>query len=102
MIINEDFIVQIPVWVKLPSFPLEYWNEEVFAGIAKSFGELLSIDPVTVSRRRLIHARICVVIVPEVDMPKQIEMESKLGKWVQKLEYEMIPFSCFKCKKARH
>lgn len=82
--------------------PLEYWAESIFFGIASSFGELLSIDPVIASKRRLTHARFYVGVAPEADMPEQIDLVSKLGTWKQHIEYETIPFACFHCKKVGH
>ena len=45
----DDSAIQAPVWVRLPGRPLEFWVEDVFQGIANTFGELLSLDLVTVS-----------------------------------------------------
>lgn len=81
---------------------MEYWEEDVFAGIANAFGELLSIDLVMTSRRRLIYARICVGVGPETDMPEEIEIDSKLGKWMQNIVYESIPFPFFHYKRVGH
>ncbi|XP_059073640.1 uncharacterized protein LOC131874332 [Cryptomeria japonica] len=52
MDLNESCFVQAPVWVRLSGLPLEFWVEDVFKGIASSFGELLSMDPITMARRR--------------------------------------------------
>lgn len=49
--LNDSFSVQTPVWVRLPELPIEYWYEDFFDGIANFFGELLSIDPITMSRQ---------------------------------------------------
>ncbi|XP_059075280.1 uncharacterized protein LOC131875230 [Cryptomeria japonica] len=99
---EDKFLVQVPIWIKLPGLPMEYWEEDVFTGIANSFGELITIDLVTASRRRLIYARIYVGVGAKTDMPEEIEIESKLGKWMQKIVYESIPFACFHCKKVGH
>ncbi|XP_059070621.1 uncharacterized protein LOC131860254 [Cryptomeria japonica] len=99
---EDKFVVQVPVWIKLPRLPMEYCEEDVFAGIANAFGELIAIDPIMTSRRRLIYARICVGVGPEMNMPEEIEIESKLGKWMLNIDYESIPFACFHCKKFGH
>lgn len=91
-----------PVWTRLPGLPLKFWNEEVFKGIASSFGELLSIDPMTAKKSRLVFARICVNFNQMTDMPQSIEIISKLGKWTQVIEYESLPFACFNCKNLGH
>lgn len=100
--LNDSFFIQASVWVRLLEFPLEYWNEELFVGLASSFGVLLSIDPVTASRKRFTYARICIGVKVGVDMPESVSLHSKLGVHVQKLIYESIPFSFFLCKKGGH
>ncbi|XP_059065851.1 uncharacterized protein LOC131857381 [Cryptomeria japonica] len=102
MDLNESFFVQTPIWVKLHSLPLEFWVEYVFKGITSSFGELLSMDPIIAARRRLAFERICVGAMKGTDMPLSIAINSKLGKWVQPMEYESVPFTCFHCKKSEH
>ncbi|XP_059072400.1 uncharacterized protein LOC131873583, partial [Cryptomeria japonica] len=99
---EKIFLVQVSVWIKLPGLPMEYWEEDVLAGITNTFGELIAIDQVTTSRRRLIYARICVGVGTDKNMPEEIEIESKLGKWRQNIVYESIPFVYFHCKKQRH
>ena len=81
---------------------MEFWNDTIFAGVAKSFGELLLIDLTTVSKRRLTFSCICVGVVEGVDMPDFVSFHSKLGVHKQKMTYEMIPFVCFNCLKSRH
>ncbi|XP_057846960.2 uncharacterized protein LOC131056719 [Cryptomeria japonica] len=102
MALNESFFVQVSVWVKLSGLPLELWVEDVFKGIASSFGELLSMDPITTARRRLTFARICVGVMQGMDMPLSIKINSRLGKWIQPMEYESVPFACFHYKKSGH
>ena len=98
----DDFAIQDLVWFHLPSLPLEFWVEDVFKGISHTFGELLSLDPVTFSRNRMSYARFCVGVTQGVDMPESISLTSKLGIWDQHIEYESFPFFYFQCKKARH
>ena len=75
----DESVMQAPVWVKLLGMPLEFWVEEIFQGIVNTFGELLYMDPMTISRRRLTYARIYVRVIQEVDIPKSITLQYKLG-----------------------
>ncbi|XP_059075138.1 uncharacterized protein LOC131855840 [Cryptomeria japonica] len=102
MDLNESFFVQALVWVRLLDLPLEFWVEDVFKGIASSFGELLFMDPIIVARRRLTFVRISVGVMQGMDMPLSIEINSRLGKWVQPMQYESVPFACFHYKKSGH
>ena len=69
---SELFFQQAPVWVRLPDLPLEFWNEDVFMGVASSFGELLSIDPITTSKSKLTYARIYIGVREGDDMPEVV------------------------------
>lgn len=77
--VMDDSVIQALVWVRLPSLPLEFWVEDVFQGIANSFGELLSLDPVKVSQKMMNYARFCVGVTQGMDMPDSILLKSKLG-----------------------
>ena len=94
--------IQASVWIRLTGLPLEFRVEDVFQGIFGAFGELLSMDLVTVSMRRMIYARLCVSVYQGSNMPKFILLKSKLGVWKQHIEYETIPFACFHYKKSGH
>ena len=102
MDLNESFFQQAAIWVRLLELPLEFWNEDVFAGVASMFGELLSLDPVTASKGRLTYARICIGVKEGVDMPDVVYFQSKLGSHSQKIIYESVPFACFHCLKHGH
>lgn len=99
---NESSFISAPVWVRLPGLPLEYWHEDILVAIASSFGELLTIDPMTAVRSRQVFARIYVNIQQDTELPQVITLNSKVGKWRQEIEYEATPFVCVTCKKVGH
>ena len=99
---KESFFERAPIWVRLPELPLEFWNEEVFVGVASSFGELLSINLTTASKRHLTYAHICIGVVEGVDMLEYVSFHSKLGVHKQKMIYKMILFAYFNCLKYGH
>ena len=100
--INDSFFVQAPIWVKLQELLLEFWNEDVFVGLASSFRELLSIDSIKASKRCPTYVQICIGVREGADMPEIVAFHSKLGVHFQKLIYEMVPFACFLCLKCGH
>ena len=77
--LNESFFQKAPVWVRLLELSMEFWNEDVFMGVASTFGELLSINPITTSKSRLTYARIYVGLREGDDMPEVVVFQSKLG-----------------------
>lgn len=99
---DSSFFYSAPVWVRLPSLPLEFWVEDVFKGITISFGELLATNPMTAARKRLVYARIYVNVCHSLDLPLSIDILSKLERWEKTIEYEFLPFVFFHCKKVGH
>ena len=87
MNLNNSFFVQAPIWVRLLELPLQFWDENVFVGVANSFGELLSIYLIITSKRFLTYAHICIGVREGVDMLETMTFHSKLGVQVQKLIY---------------
>jgi hypothetical protein len=102
MDLNGSFVESAPVWIKLPGLPMEFWNENIFSGIANILGDLLAIDSATAARTRLVHARLCVNVAKDLNLPKHIEISSRLGVWFQPIEYESFPFACFICFQTDH
>lgn len=41
-------------------------------------------------------------IKQSIDIPLEISFNSKVGKCIQNIECESMPFACFHCKKVRH
>ena len=93
--LNESFFQQALVWVRLPELPLEFQNDDVFMGVASSFGEILSIDPIIASKSRLTYARIYIGVREGDDMLEVVCFQSKLGTHIQQMDYESVPFGCF-------
>jgi hypothetical protein len=102
MDLSGSFVESAPVWIKLPGLPMEFWNENIFRGIASILGDLLAIDSATAARSRLVHARLCVNVAKDLNLPKHIEISSRLGVWNQPIEYESFPFACYICFQTGH
>ena len=71
-------------------------------GLARTFGELLSMDPITASKNHLNFSHIYIGIREGIDMPETMAFHSKLGVHIQTLIFETIHFSCFLCLKVGH
>ena len=53
MVLLDSFFLTTPIWARLPGLPLEFWHEDIFEGIANSFGELVALDNATTTRSKL-------------------------------------------------
>ena len=100
--LNDSFIVQALVWVRLHELPLDFWNEDIFVGLARTFGELLSTNPNIASKCHLNYPCLCIGVREGIDMPETMAFHSKLGVHIQKMIYETVPFAFFLYLKAGH
>ena len=102
MVLNDSFFLTTPIWARLPGLPLEYWHEDIFKGIASSFGELVALDNATATRSKLQTARLLVKVADLNHLPDKVELISKLGKISQEILFDDLPNACYACKRQGH
>ncbi|CAN1149035.1 hypothetical protein LINPERHAP2_LOCUS16800, partial [Linum perenne] len=90
---GSDTVSHTLVWVRLPSLPLEFFSEKFLRRIGDKIGQLVRIDPVTLSIERGNYARICV----RVDLSKKLLSKYKLFHRGRLIEYEGLHVVCFQC-----
>ena len=86
------------VWIQLPELPLEYFNGDVLMEIGRLVGIPLKLDSNTTLVTRGKFARICV----EVDLRKPLVSRVKVGRHIQRIEYEGLHTVCFYCGVVGH
>ncbi|XVF28970.1 hypothetical protein REPUB_Repub15cG0079400 [Reevesia pubescens] len=90
---SQATIGSTAVWVHLPELPLEFFNEDVLMEIGRILGKPLKIDSTTALATRGKFARICV----EVNLQKPLVSKIRVGKYLQRIEYEGLHTVCFHC-----
>jgi hypothetical protein len=98
MVLSDSFFLTTPIWARLPGLPLEFWHEDIFKGIASSFGELVALDNATATRSKLQTVRLYVKVADLNHLPNKVELISKLGKTIQEITFEDLPNACYVCK----
>ncbi|XP_028549387.1 uncharacterized protein LOC114579333 [Dendrobium catenatum] len=91
-----------PVWIRLPNFPLQYWDECNIARIATKIGTPLWIDALTANWGRREYARVCVRMNMANKLQVGVWVKGWNGRFYQKVEYEGIGIMCFGCGKIGH
>ncbi|XP_019184262.1 PREDICTED: uncharacterized protein LOC109179151 [Ipomoea nil] len=83
----------ILAWVRFPSLPIEYFDDDFLKKIGKTIGRPIKIDYVTnlVSKGKF--ARVCI----ELDITKPVLSRFVLNFEEWPIEYEGIHQICFKC-----
>lgn len=99
---SREQVDVIPIWVRLPALPFQYWNEKYFRIIGNKLGEFLEADNSYLETRQRKVARILVNINVREGLGEELDLV--LGPFChsQKLDYENVPFRCRRCHKYGH
>ena len=99
---SEELPNQVPVWVRLPRFPIECCREDVLHMLASMLGKLVGPSTQTLGKKVMTFARICVEIDLSRPLPDAVEMCVGSHSWMQQLDYETLPFRCRLCHEYGH
>lgn len=83
-----------PIWVRLPWFPMIYWNPTQFKVICSRLGEYIDADFYSEEMLRMSITRILVHMDFKKGFPPNIGIVTPKGRIVQMLDYEGFPFIC--------
>jgi hypothetical protein len=98
----EEIPSQVPVWIRLPRLPLEFWREDILHSISLLLGKPVGSATQTQDRKVISFARICVEVDLNNPLPDSIEICMGSSSWIQQLDYETLPFRCRICHEYGH
>eukprot|EP01018_Ginkgo_biloba_P010712 Gb_14385 [translate_table: standard] len=87
----------LPVWVKLPGLPLDFWSNEVFKEIGNSLGSFIEVDMSLVDTNAMSVVRILVSFDLREGLGDNILIQKGELVHNQVLDYVKIPFRCGRC-----
>ncbi|XP_057862492.2 uncharacterized protein LOC131070841 [Cryptomeria japonica] len=99
---SEELPNQVPVWVRLPRFPIECCREDVLQMLAMKLGKPVGPSTQTLGKKVMTFARMCVELDLSRPLPDAVEMCVGSHSWVQQLDYETFPFRCRLCHEYGH
>ena len=85
----QDLPSTVPVWVRLPRLPLEFWCEDILRQIATLLGKMIAIAHQSLDKKFISYARICIEINLNNPLPDS-------------LDYESLSFHCRICHEYGH
>lgn len=91
-------ISSLPVWVRVPWLPVEYYDEEWLWSVGNTIGKTIKVDDTTRATVRGRFARICV----EIDLEKPLVASYRIRGREGKFQYEGLYDLCFNCGKYGH
>lgn len=95
---DKKEISSMPVWVRFPILPVEYYKEGWLRRAGNSIGKTIKVDIATLLASRGKFARVCV----EVDLRKPLMSGYTLRGEFWRLQYEGLHEICFECGKYGH
>lgn len=99
---EKETFTSVPVWVRLYSLPLDYWQNESLMAIGNKLGCFVKASKATRSGKYTFFARICVEMDLLGTLPEEIILNVFDEEWVQIVDYEHIPFICRKFHEHGH
>jgi len=99
---KKGTFASVPVWVRLYSLPLDYWQNESLMAIGNKLGNFVKASEATRRGKYTSFARICVEIELSGALLEEIILEVFDEEWVQIVDYDHIPFRCHKCHEHGH
>ncbi|XP_057425674.1 uncharacterized protein LOC130719039 [Lotus japonicus] len=106
---SKGELTRVAVWIRVPGFPVECYDQEVLHEIGKNVGRFVKVDDHTwktmagkgqqgATMERARFARICV----EVDLRKTLVSKFMFEDEEFKIEYEGLSLICFECGRFGH
>eukprot|EP01018_Ginkgo_biloba_P039380 Gb_12932 [translate_table: standard] len=92
----------MPVWVKLPGLPLEFWSLEVFKAIGNVLGHFVEADMSFITSGLMVTTHILVQMDLREGLAESLELKKGLHSLTQPLDYSSVPFRCNRCHKYGH
>jgi hypothetical protein len=91
---NREKLDKIPIWVRLPALPLQFWSLDYFKAIENFLGDFLEADLSYEEIKQRKIARILVNLNVREGLGEEIDLTWGNYTHTQILDYENVPFRC--------
>ncbi|KAK1270276.1 hypothetical protein QJS04_geneDACA016183 [Acorus gramineus] len=100
---EQERLTSIPIWVKFPNLPLQFWTKECMSKIASAVGTPLFMDTATQMATRIAYARVYVEVSVDVELPNEVVIEIAAGgRESFPIAYDWKPQACSHCHTFGH
>ena len=87
----------MPIWVKLPNLPFEYWSEDFLKLVGNTLGSHPKIDLSFLKSGVCCLGRVLVLLDFRNGLAAKLMIKGGNSKFSQPLDYLGIPFQCNRC-----
>ncbi|XP_028803258.1 uncharacterized protein LOC114758373 [Neltuma alba] len=95
---DADKVSKIAAWVRIPKFPVDYYDQGILYVVGNQIGRVLKVDRNTLRQAKGRFARLCV----ELDLNTPLLPSILINGKEKKIVYEGLHFICFTCGKYGH
>ncbi|XP_060212233.1 uncharacterized protein LOC132639857 [Lycium barbarum] len=100
---TKEFPTEIPLWVKFPQLPMNFWGVNSLSRLATSIGTPMFVDECTAKDTRVSFARMLIEVNITKPLPDKIPVVEPSGRiFSQAVTYEWRPMFCEKCQTIGH
>lgn len=100
---NKEVMQTIPLWVKFPNLPLNWWEAQSLSRIASGIGVPLYADECTTQVDRISYARVLIEMDITKAPSKELKVEDPNGmQFTKAITYEWVPIYCLTCLTIGH
>lgn len=99
---SKEKVDKLPLWVCLSGLPSKLWDIKSFREMGNVLGLYLATDMSFESTDQRYVARILVLIDIQEGLEENVKFVSRTMTFVQKLDYESVPFCCRQCHHMGH
>ena len=96
-VLERETFTSVPVWVRLYSLPLDYWQTELLTAIGNKLGRFVKALKATRRGKYTSFAQIYVEMDLSGALLDELILEVFYEEWVQTVDYEHFPFRCHRC-----
>ena len=83
---ERETFTSVPIWVRLYTLPLDYWQMESLSAIGNKLGRFVKISKATKKGKYTSFARICVEMDLFGALPDEVILEVLDEDWVQTVD----------------
>lgn len=92
---ETSVITHLPLWVKFPLLPIEYYSWQWLHRVGNQIGRTLKVDTTTLLASRGTFARVCI----EVDHSQSLKSSFRFKSKTWRVQFEGLQVVCYYCGK---